>query len=132
MINEYYQERLKLLGLTEEKNKRIIYRDGIPATVPIFHPDKERDALVIPYTSPTGEYCQCLQGKKVIDFERIRFRIPQRIQNKKGESKTIKYWQPPKSDVYTYLPPAIVDKYIKVEKVRTLYVIEGEIGRAHV
>ncbi len=126
MINEYYQERLKLLGLTEEKNKRIIYRDGIPATVPIFHPDKERDALVIPYTSPTGEYCQCLQGKKVIDFERIRFRIPQRIQNKKGESKTIKYWQPPKSDVYTYLPPAIVDKYIKVEKVRTLYVIEGE------
>ena len=126
MINEYYQERLKKLGLTEETNKRVIYREGTPSSVPIFHPDKERDALVIAYTSPSGECSQCLNGKKVIDFERLRYRIPQRIQDRKGVTRTIKYWQPPKSDVYTYLPPSIVEKYIKGEKVRTLYVIEGE------
>ncbi|MEG1586196.1 MAG: DUF5906 domain-containing protein [Bacteroidales bacterium] len=125
-IEEYFKRRLASLRLTEESNKRMVYMDGIPQSVPIIFPSDKDDAIVIPYVDPEGERAQYMNGKKPQDFFRMRFRKPREFENKKGEKRVMKYSQPKESEIYSYLPPAIVEKYRKKEHIRTLYVIEGE------
>lgn len=43
-IIAYYQQRLKEVGLTEEKNHREVFNaDGRPQTIPIFYGVEDKD-----------------------------------------------------------------------------------------
>lgn len=129
MINElkqYFLKRLKETGLTEATNKRSVAYEGRPQSVPVFYPYEKDDALHIPYVQPDGESEYYQDGKKIINYERIRYRIPKEYTDKNGKRKTMRYSQPRGTGVYSYLPPLIVDKFQKKEKIKTLYVVEGE------
>lgn len=125
-LNSYYQKRLIECGLTEDTNKRIIAYEGRTQQVPVFYPNDKNDALHIPYLQPDGETEFYQDGKKIINYERIRYRIPKEYTDKKGIRKTMRYSQPRGTGVYSYLPPQIVEKYKAKEKIKTLYIVEGE------
>ncbi len=125
-LKSYYLKRLKECGLTEETNKRVISYEGRPQTVPVFYASDKDDSLHIPYVQPDGESEIYQDGKKIINYERLRYRIPKEYTDKAGKRKTMRYSQPRGTGVYSYLPPTIVEKFQKKEKIKTLYVVEGE------
>lgn len=66
-IIAYYQQRLKEVGLTEEKNHREVFNaDGRPQTIPIFYGVEDKDWLEIPYVRPDGTMEFYSEGKRLI------------------------------------------------------------------
>lgn len=126
-LKNYYLKRLKECGLTEKTNKRIISYEGRTQEVPIIYPREKDDALVIPYVQPDGEAEYYQDGKKIVNYERLRYRIPKEYTDKAGKRRTMRYSQPRDTGVYSYLPPKITQKIINKEKIKTLFVVEGEI-----
>jgi hypothetical protein len=126
-IYAYYKQRLKEAGLTPETNSREVTNNGRPQVIPIFSPDEHNDCIDIPYITPTGETENYTDGKKLLTFSRKRYRVPREIKDpKSGETKKIRYSQPPATGVRTYCPPEICRKYRAKEEIRTLIVVEGE------
>ena len=61
-------------------------------------------------------------------FSRLRYMKPKEYEDKvTGKKKTMRYSQPPKSGVFTYMTPGIVNRYRLSEKIKTLFIVEGEI-----
>jgi hypothetical protein len=125
-IHAYHRQRLSEVGLTAKTNKREVTNDGRPQEIPIFCADEKKDALSIPYVTPMGEIEAYTEGKKLLPFERLRYREPKEKKDADGRVHRIRYSQPPATGVRSYCPPAICHKYRKGEKIRTLIVVEGE------
>lgn len=126
-LQEYYNKRIKEVGLTKETNKRIISFEGRPQSVPIIGINEKSDALSIPYCDPSGDAAMYQEGNKTKLFERLRYRIPRTWKDSEGKEKTQRYSQPPRTGVYTYMTPGIVEAYKKAEKIDTLFIVEGEL-----
>lgn len=126
-IETYLTERLLKIGLTPEKNTRLVEFEGRPQQVPILRANEKEDCISIPYVRPDGEVDVYEDGKKWLPFERKRFRVPQEYKDKEGKTKTRRYDQPRKSGVFSYVPPAMVDKYRADAEIKTLIITEGEI-----
>jgi len=125
-LQQYYNKRLAECGLTEKTNKREISFEGRSQSVPVFFPRDKDDALVIPYVQPDGESEIYQDGKKIIPYERVRYRMSKEYTDKAGKRRTMRYSQPKSTAVYSYLTPGIVAKFKKKEAIKTLYVVEGE------
>lgn len=126
-LQKYYLKRLAECGLTEDTNKREISYEGRPQTVPVFWASESDDALHIPYVMPDGEAEFYQDGKKIVNYERLRYRIPKEYTDTKtGKRRTMRYSQPRGTGVYSFLPPKLTTKLKAKEKIKTLYVVEGE------
>lgn len=127
-LKKYYLKRLAECGLTEKTNKRIVSSEGNPLSIPIFFANDTTEALHIPYVDYNGEFeVYQNESKKIINYERIRYRVPKEYTDKKtGKRKAMRYSQPRGTGVYSYLPPRLVEKIKANEKIKTLYVVEGE------
>ncbi|HIS34867.1 MAG TPA: hypothetical protein IAA79_08080 [Candidatus Avirikenella pullistercoris] len=126
-LQEYYNKRIKEVGLTKETNKRIISFEGRPQSVPIIGINEKSDALSIPYCDPSGDAAMYQEGNKTKLFERLRYRVPRTWKDSEGKEKTQRYSQPPRTGVYTYMTPGIVEAYKKAGKIETLFIVEGEL-----
>lgn len=116
-VNSYCSERLKMYKISEEQNKIQVHEIDYPVqSIPIFYPD-DNDNIKIKYISPEGKILKYESNGKLKDFERIRYKNP----NGKG-----KYNQPYKSGVFPFIPPAIIQKFRAEDKIKTLFVTEGE------
>lgn len=124
-LQQYYLKRLTECGLTEKTNVRNISFEGRTQSVPVFFAREKDDTLVIPYVQPDGESEIYQDGKKIIPYERIRYRVPKEYTDKNGKRRIMRYSQPTKA-VYSFLPPQIVTKINKQEQIKTLFVVEGE------
>ncbi len=91
-------------------------KDIRPRDSQLFY-EKEGN-IHIPYFTIEGTPCQYPKGNKLKDFERIRIKTPQEGQGK--------YKQPAKSGTFPYFHPNIIEKYIKQESIKTLFITEGE------
>lgn len=65
-------------------------------------------------------------GKKLVAFERIRYRVPRIYKDASGKEHTQRYSQPPKSGVFTYITPGMVEMYKSNKPIKTLFIVEGE------
>ena len=123
-MTTYCEERLAKLGITEELNhiEGIVAPGDKETACPnwqMFTSDKD-DNIVIHYTTPAGEkivYPNNAKNTKYIDFCRIRLKVP------KGDQK---YSQPAGTESYPFSTPKIIETYKAGEKVKTLFVVEGE------
>jgi hypothetical protein len=93
------------------------YRDepGKFMKLPLFSPCKE--GFKIHYYSPEG-YVQEFtnSNRKLRNYERIRYAKP----------NPNKYSQPAGSGVFPFITPRIIEKYKAGEKIKILYLVEGE------
>lgn len=126
-LEEYLNTRLANIGLSAAENKRTLYYSGQPKEVPIIGLNERKQAITLPYCSPNGEVATYEYEGRQIPFERLRYMEPQEYEDKDGKKKTMRYSQPPKTGVYTYMTPGIVRRYRLAEKIKTLFIVEGEI-----
>lgn len=134
-IYHYLNERLAQCGIDPSKNRRPVEdMDGRVGEYPILSANEQEDAIGITYTYIDGTVIQYEDGKKLKDFERLRFREPKEYTDQDGKPKKMRYKQPAGTPIYPYFPPKLVEMYKqKVSKKRgrpidckTLYVVEGE------
>lgn len=57
---------------------------------------------------------------------RIRYRVPRIYKDASGKEHTQRYSQPPKSGVFTYITPGMVEMYKSNKPIKTLFIVEGE------
>ncbi|MDR2840389.1 MAG: DUF5906 domain-containing protein, partial [Paludibacter sp.] len=126
-LQTYFLKRLTECGLDEKSNLRTVSFEGRPQDIPIIDVDEKNDAIVIPYVQPDGEIEYYLDGKKERAFERLRYRVPRVFTDKEGKARAQKYSQPSGTEILSYLPPAIVKRYKAGKKIKTLYIVEGEL-----
>lgn len=125
---EYLNTRLASIGLTPETNKRTLYDAGKPKESPILGVNELEQAIYIPYCAPDGEIATYNRDGLTLPFMRLRYMKPKEYEDKvTGKKKTMRYSQPPKSGVFTYMTPGIVNRYRLSEKIKTLFIVEGEI-----
>ena len=126
-LEEYLNTRLANIGLSAAENKRTLYYSGQPKEVPVIGLNERKQAITLPYCDPNGEVATYEYEGRQIPFERLRYMEPQEYEDKDGKKKTMRYSQPPKTGVYTYMTPGIVRRYRLAEKIKTLFIVEGEI-----
>lgn len=123
----YCEQRLKALNITKELNTWKAHdHEGHARDFRFFtpykkqHPDgEERDDISINYIAPDGVVEQYeTDNRKIRDFARIRLKEPKEDQGK--------YQQPPHTGTIPFSTPEILKAYAKGEKVKTLYIVEGE------
>lgn len=125
---EYLNTRLASIGLTPETNTRTLYDAGKPKELPILGVNELEQAIYIPYCAPDGEIATYERDGMKRPFSRLRYMKPKEYEDKAtGKKKTMRYSQPPKSGVFTYMTPGIVNRYRLSEKIKTLFIVEGEI-----
>ncbi len=125
---EYLNTRLAGIGLTPAENKRICYAEGQPKELPILGVNEQEQAIYIQYCAPDGEIATYERDGVTRPFSRLRYMKPKEYEDKAtGKKKTMRYSQPPKSGVFTYMTPGIVNRYRLSEKIKTLFIVEGEI-----
>ncbi|MDX9697207.1 MAG: DUF3854 domain-containing protein, partial [Bacteroidales bacterium] len=114
----YLQQRLKELGVTDKQNKyKAVNIDKKQQEFTFFTSDSN-DNVVINYLTPSGEIEYFSQGKKVLPFTRTRLKNP--------ENPKYKYHQEKGTGIIPFSTPKIIEAYKKGEKVKTLYITEGE------
>lgn len=127
-LKEYLTTRLASIGLSPESNRRICYESGQPREIPILGEKETEQAIYIPYCAPDGEITTYERDGKQYPFSRLRYMKPKEYEDKAtGKKKAMRYSQPPKTGVYTYMTPGIVNRYRLSEKIKTLFIVEGEI-----
>jgi len=123
----YCSERLKALHITEEINTwKATDHEGHTRDFKFFTPFTkfnaegiERDDISVNYIAPDGVVEQYeTDNRKIRDFARIRLKEPKEDQGK--------YQQPPHTGTIPFSTPEILKAYAKGEKVKTLYIVEGE------
>lgn len=123
----YCEQRLKALHITKELNTWKAHdHEGHARDFRFFTPytkmnadDVERDDISINYIAPDGVVEQYeTDNRKIRDFARIRLKEPKEDQGK--------YQQPPHTGTIPFSTPEILKAYAKGEKVKTLYIVEGE------
>lgn len=115
----YCSDRLKALKITEKANKwKALTPDNRTIDFRFFMPD-DKDNIDIGYIAPDGYVVQYeTENRKIRDFKRTRLKEP-----KPGQGK---YVQPPETETYAFCTPAILKAYKDKEKLKTLYIVEGE------
>ncbi len=123
----YYQQRLQLLGITEEINKIALWKSdtvenkNVLKEEPIFR-KHEKGIEIIVYTLERLTVRVEKDGSRYKkDWSIIRLEHP--IQKSNGE--TIKYLMPKGQGSYPFFPPALIDKYDARKAIDILYITEG-------
>jgi hypothetical protein len=116
--DSYLRQRLSELNITEAANVyKVVTLEGRTIDFEFFKADDD-DNIEIHYLTPSGEIINYDDNKKLRPFFRTRFKkptIPKR-----------KYYQPQGTEAIPFSTPTIINAYKKQEKVKTLYVTEGE------
>ncbi|QKJ28450.1 hypothetical protein HQ865_01295 [Mucilaginibacter mali] len=124
-LDTYFKQRMHHLGITNTADHVITYENleypGVYAAQPIFS-ETERGDIVINYP--------CLYGglEYITDTEKpfTRLRIHPDHTQRDGFGRAIKYLSEKGSGVHIFHPPLILKKFADKEKIKTLYVVEGE------
>jgi hypothetical protein len=115
---ELFAATIKELGVTDKQNKyKAVNIDKKQQEFTFFTSDSN-DNIVINYLALTGEIEYYTQGKKVLPFTRTRLKNP--------ENPKYKYHQEKGTGIIPFCTPKIIEAYKKAEKVKTLYITEGE------
>ncbi|HOY42519.1 MAG TPA: DUF3854 domain-containing protein, partial [Chitinophagales bacterium] len=114
----YLQQRLKEIGITDKQNKiKAINLDKKTQEYHFFASD-ENDNIKINYITPSGYIEYYESGKKTFPYYRLRYKNPENPKNK--------YQQTKGTDTIPFSTPGIINSYKKEEKIKTLYITEGE------
>lgn len=113
----YLEERLTALGISKDQLKVSVHDpDFPPQSLDLFSSD-EKGNINILYLDPDGQPMKYDEKGKLRQFTRKRYRDP--VNGKK-------YSQPYRSGVFPFITPGIIKKYKKGEKIKTLFIVEGE------
>jgi hypothetical protein len=120
-LETYFQKRMHALGITDTAKygfevESLEYH-GVKSFYPIFAEAKSGN-IQINYPCLHG-------GGEVIPDSEVLF-SRQRIHPDNQKEQDFKYYQPAKSGVHIFHPPAIIEKFANRTKIKTLFVIEGE------
>ena len=129
----YFQERLQLLGITEEDNQiKLLQYDSEAAAnvlkpVPIFREHKKGIEIIV-YTIHREliriekDGAGRKDGTKMKDhWSIVRLETPAI----KPNGDTMKYQMPKGHGSYPFFPPALLDKFDAATQIKTLYITEG-------
>lgn len=124
----YFQQRMLNLGITDTSAHFYMVEpdqvEGRPYKQPIFTEDKDGNIEIhYPSLYNNGSEIFLQDG---VETEYIRKRYKPENEPRDGEGNPIRYQQAPKSGVHIFLPPVIIQKFTKREKIETLFVVEGE------
>lgn len=113
----YLEERLKALNIDDGKNSfKAFNLDGHPIDFRFF--TEKGEDISINYLTPDGVVEFYEEGRRTLDFSRIRIKSPAEGQGK--------YKQPPHTETIPFSTPLIINAFKHKEKLKTLYIIEGE------
>lgn len=122
---------MDILGITPENNKVKVYdpEAEFPApseyTMPVFEEDKSTGNIEIYYYTIDGEvarYLQMGEGKTASLNAKSKFYKTIRLKEPLGD---MKYRMPHGQPTRPWFPPALVEKFLKKEKIPTLILTEG-------
>lgn len=117
----YCEERLKLLGITQQLNLVRIKEDHYDAitsrAVPVFSENKHGDIEIL-YVGLNGVHTYSA-GRKEKNYTRLRLH-PDRC------TEGFKYRTPRGAGVHVFFPPVMLDLYKRKTEVKTLVITEGE------
>jgi len=119
-LDTYFKQRMFAIGITDTSAHCFRVEGDFPSpsyNVPIFAETPAGD-IEINYPSLYGG-AEVIAGTET-PFTRIRFK-PENMPDRER-----KYFQEKNSGIHIFLPPAIIDKYSRKEKIKTLYLTEGE------
>ena len=118
----YFQRRMADMGITDtaEHGFRVesLEYPGSFSFYPLFAESPAGD-IQINYPCLYGGF-EPLANDPETEFTRLRFKPENQ------PAPDVKYYQQPKSGVHIFLPPAIIEKFAKREKITTLHLVEGE------
>ncbi|WP_338396335.1 primase-helicase family protein [Fulvitalea axinellae] len=125
-MREYLEERMSVLGLTDEDITLVCERESggvnselTPAKLIFFDSDEEGNILINYFRPNFYPYRYRPEGNKwEKEFQRIRLKNP----DGKG-----KYRQPRKTGVFPFFPKNLLKKWRDGETIETLYFTEGEL-----
>lgn len=134
-IKLYFEERLRLLGITEEINTITtpVY-EGVEGGVKVTTETKSYKAfetnpkgIQINYFLPNGHYVTWKKpgNKWPTNYWRIRL-LKEENTEKDGHLNTKKYHQEGSSPVVPYLTPGVIHAWVNQKTIETLILIEGE------
>ena len=125
----YFQNRMKLLGITEQMNKIDVrfYNaekgENDLKTVPVFRESpKGIDIFVTTINRNPINYAKEGSRWKINEFCITRLEVPQKDE-KTGKEK--KYHIPRGAGTYPFFHPSLIEKYEKQERIETLILTEG-------
>lgn len=126
--NKYFQQRMELLGVTDELNRIGILeydsekRENVVKFRPIFRPsDKGIDIFVYTIDGCPINYAKEGSRWKKNEFVITRLAVPEKTKN--GDVK--KYHIPRGAGTWPFFPPNLVKKFQHKETIETLFLTEG-------
>jgi hypothetical protein len=119
MSESYLKQRLQALEITPELNKiRVERKEELGAVEMDFFSEDNHGNIRFLYLMPDGSPVEYLHDNKTErQFYRTRLKQPVNDQ---------KYSQPPKTEVYPFITPIIIEAFTQVKDFDTLYIVEGE------
>lgn len=127
--NNYYKERQALYGITEEMNSVNILKynpDGKGENILVPHKifvPLEKGIEIVPYTLERTHITYSKPGSRMKNNTWSITRLAEPYTDKKGNP--VKYLIPRGTGTYPFIPPALLEKYEKKEKIETLILTEG-------
>jgi hypothetical protein len=123
----YFQERMQLLGISDEENKVGILQNengqNVIKDVPVFTPGKKQPGIDIQiYTLDRSLVYYKPDSSRWTDSYRLT-RLANPIAGKDGKQQ--KYMIPKGQGTYPFFHPSLIDKFEKKEKIETLFITEG-------
>jgi hypothetical protein len=129
--DNFFQDRMDLLGITPDINKIVIsdpeaeFPQPDTQTWPLFAEEKSTGDIMISYFTIDGEairYTRMGDGKSSHINASIRYYETRRLKEPKGD---MKYQMPAGQPTKPWFPPALVQKFKEGEKVSTIILTEG-------
>ena len=115
----YLQSRLNEAGIKPEDNIfRIGFQEELTKREDLLFTEDKSHNLLIRYIDLVGDQVYYDKKGKQKEFFRTRFKNP---------TSNMKYFQPKGTEMYMYWTPSIIHKYQRKEKIKTLFITEGEI-----
>lgn len=127
----FFEARMQSLGITPATNRIAIedpeaeFPQPTSSTWPLFAEDKATGDILISYYTIEGEairYLQMGDGKTSHLNAKTRYYETRRLKEPKGD---MKYQMPAGQPTLPWFPPALVEKYRKMERIANLVFTEG-------
>lgn len=124
IVGDFFWERMKPLGLTEENNKMTVYNPEVEAPasglseIPIFKTDQHGNIVISYWT---------IDGEQIVYYTDAKTPMPRFYETKRLAKPTgdRKYNMPKGRGVFPWWHPITVKAYKEGEKIETLYLTEG-------
>lgn len=119
--NKFFQDRMDLLGITNDINQVDILTNSGMVKQPIFRPhEKGIEIMVFTLNRTFLNYVpENARWKKRWSIVRLEHPI------KKDDGSVMKYQMPKGAGSFPFFAPSLVSKYEKREKIKTLFLTEG-------